>query len=304
MSGAPTRYARVFPCLGWKALETDVVVSYVTWCALCGLDRAGAGRIPVDEALDLIVDWRGIAQRSARRVLQTGQEAGYWRTAAGYVYLTASWRLLERAGIDQERAPHLVPLALIAKPTAMKAHLFATVYEIPGHSQRFRHGPLSRSVKEALTGVPETTQRRYDSYASELVQETSARVVRRGDSPVRLQGGGYYTGRDGTQWRRLADYRVPRGHVRASRSAAAHAVRKARVLRDQEGQGPGCPPVAISRGFSPEPDSPPERRFFGGATEEAARRHAGNELDRPSRQPILGWGEIGEMEFEMLEPEL
>jgi hypothetical protein len=301
---AEVGHARVFPCLGWHALAVDEVVPYVTWCALSGIDRAGSGRIRLDDARAFIVDWRGIDPNSARRLLRSGEEAGYWRVAAEHVHLAASWRLIERAGLDHERAPHIVALDLIAKPAAMKAHLFATVYEIPGHSQRFRNGPLTREIKEQLTGVPETTQRRYDSYASELVQETSARVIRRVDSNLRLQGDGYYTARDGSQWRRLADYRVPRGHVRASRSAAAHALRKVRALREQEGQGSGCSPVTISRGFSPEPDSPPQRRFYSGKTEAAARRNAGDAAARPSRQPILGWGEPGKMEFLMLEADL
>jgi hypothetical protein len=298
-------FARVFPCLGWEALKRDAVVPYITWCALGAIDREGTGRLTLDVACDLIEDWRGVARSSARRLLRSGPEHCLWHLASDHVQLTGVARLLVVHGLERERAPHLVRLSDLVKPAQMKAHLFATVYEIPGHSQRFHNAPLSREVKERITGVPPSTQRRYDHWVTELVQPTYLRIDRGEDSGIVLEGDGYFSGRDGSQIRRGADYRVPRGHLRLSRSAAAHATAKARALREvTEGRGSGCLPLANSRGSSPDPDPPPTRRFYSGNSEASARNRAGSMAWQPSERAVFGWGLAGEMEFSALEPPL
>lgn len=291
--------ARIFPCVGWAAIRVREAVPYVTWCALGGLDRRGTGRVSLADALDLIEQWRSITRRAAQRIIKTGADAGYWHLAAGRLHLASVARLLVRFGLDRERAPHLVPLRLMRTPGAMSAHLFACIYEIPGHSQRLKKAPLARVVKEEITSIPIKTQRRLDAIASDLVQPVYAKVEAGAPDGIARVGGGYFAGRGGVQWQRLGDYRVPHEHRRASRSAAAHAMRRARLLREQpESRADGAPLVA-SRGFSPAPGSPPSRRFYSADSENGAREQARREGAQSG--VVLGWGKPGTMRFEKVE---
>lgn len=299
---ASTGFAKIFPRMGWAALEAGEVVSYVTWCALREHAPAGEGRLSLKATRAFIIDWRRIHGRSAARVLRTGEKQGYWRVVGKSVFLTSSARLLLRFNLDSELAPHLVPLNLIPKPTAMKAHLYATVHEIPGHDQRFRNGPLARSTKEQSTGVPESTQRRYDKYATELVQQCFAEVKEdpNGNGVARV-GEGYFIGRDGRQMRRLADYRVPKGHIRASKTAAKHAVRKARVLRERaDVQNSMASPVVSSRGSSSSEFVRPARSFFAEKHTSRAQRLVQEGTTGPL---IFGRGTAGAMKFIQVEVE-
>ena len=178
---------------------------------------------------------------------------GYWadgttRHDGASLFLASSADLLTRFGLETERAPHLIPLEVMRTPTDMRAHLYAACHEIPGHSQRFQNAPLARATKRVMTDTAESTQRRYDRYTTDKIQECYARVLT--NAPVRLVGHGFFIGRGGVQVRRLPDYRVPPTHVLASKTAAAHAKRKARALRGEGGPGRDIQPVVDSRGQS------------------------------------------------------
>lgn len=300
------RRARIFPELGWAAMSADETVLYVTWCALSVLDTRGSGLVPRHEARDLIAQWRGIDPASARRLIRQGIQAGYWdsgvtRNGVQALFPASSARLLIRFGLQSERAPHLVSLDLLRTPAAMRAHLYAACHEIPGHSQRFKNAPLARATKRAMTGIAETTQRRYDRFTTEKVQECYAEVET--DSPVLRQGHGFFIGRGGVQLRRLPDYRMPVGHVLASKSAAAHARRKARALREEGRPGTDVQPVANSRGQSEvDPGLPSQRVFFSGASESSAMKRSEDKYGRKPEHAIYGWGYAGEMKFRIVEP--
>lgn len=294
---------RLFPETGWAAMAAHEEVLYVTWAALATLDATGSGKVDRAEAREFIAGWRGIDARSNRRIHAAGECQGYWITSATrdgteQIFLASIARLMVRFGLDSERAPRRVPLASIQTPAAMRAALYASVHELPGHAGRFRNAPLARATKRALTGVPETTQRRYDKYATELIQSPVVRME--SADPVRLHGHGYFVGRDGTQYRRLPDYRLPTGQWSASKTAAKHALEKARGLRAGGGSGSDIEPVVDFRGQSDaEPTPPPVRRTYVGATEASALKRA--RVARARGRVTLAWGYAGEMEFKDIE---
>ena len=300
----PVLRVRIFPETGWAAMAAHEEVVYITWAALAVLDPTGSGKVVRTEAREFIADWRGIDARSIRRIHADGECRGYWTTSATrdgteHIFLTSIARLMVRFGLDSERAPRRVPLASIQTPAAMRAALYASVHELPGHAGRFRNAPLARATTRELTGVPETTQRRYDKHATELIQSP---VVRFDSSdPVRLHGQGYFVGRDGTQYRRLPDYRLPVGQWSSSKTAANHALEKARGLRERGGSGAVIEPVVDFRGQSAaEPGPPPRsRRTYVGSTEVAALKRARRAHARG--RVMLAWGYAGAMEFRSVE---
>ena len=256
--------ARIFPVTGWAAIKVDEEEAYTTWAAFWSIDTACDGSVPRQSALELIQEWRGVTRRSARRVLREGERLGYWtswissRDEIERMTPASTVRLMGRFGIEVERVPRLISLSRLRTRREMREQLFATVYEIPGHSGVFLIAPLSRGLKEELTVVPIRSQKRYDAGASALVQRMSAEVE---VDPAQLGamadavGDGWYVGRHGGLYRRLPDLRTPRDQVLLSRSASRHARTRARQLQQTQGCGRRDQPPGGSPWAWPKPSA-------------------------------------------------
>ena len=104
-------------------------------------------------------------------------------------------------------------------PTARRAECYAVVLPVAGDPDPH---PLARATKELLTGVPDRTQQRYESYAGHVVQTCYA-LDERYLGAALVRGQGYFGDPQGRQWRRLPDIVVAK-HQRQGSGRARQRV--------------------------------------------------------------------------------
>jgi hypothetical protein len=166
----------LFPEIAQAALKAKEHGKVANWGLLRAHDTQGSGRLPLREAQRLISLGRGVSGRQARRLL-AGGDGQYWaQDPGGHVRYYRPARVAERLGVAHVTRPRVLDTArLRSGQTSLKAALESTCYRNDG-----RGTPLTRRLVEELTGVPPSTQRRWENrYGNaELVAPC---YVKRGD---------------------------------------------------------------------------------------------------------------------------
>lgn len=166
----------LLPELAQAALKANEHGKVANWGLLRAHDGQGSGRLPLREAQRLISLGRGVSGRQARRLL-AGGDGQYWKQdPGGHVRYFRPARVAERLGVAHVTRPRILDAARLRSGQAsLKAALESTCYR-----NDKKGTPLTRRLVEELTGVPPSTQRRWENrYGNaELVAPC---YVKRGD---------------------------------------------------------------------------------------------------------------------------
>ena len=205
-AASPTApYVEVFPEVAHAALKAKEHHQLTTWLVLRANDPSGTARVSAVDAGKLIAGARGVSQRQARRLLEGG-EARYWtKDRGGHIRYFRASRVCWRLGVERVSRLRRVRIADLGQgQAALEATFAATAYRADD-----RGTPLTRRRLRELTGIPESSQRRYENVYShsELVEPVYTRITneRPVDQASRFaQEGvwGFFRGRHGQLIRR------------------------------------------------------------------------------------------------------
>jgi hypothetical protein len=159
-------------------------------------------------ALSVVAAGRGVQRRQAERLLRDG-DGPYWEVSHGRVRLHGLHRLSTALGVERTSRAHLVPLDQMHGGLAsVRAAIMAAVYRVDEDGT-----PVARRRLAEITGVPVSTQRRYDARfrTSALVARVS---VRPSTPPVSTRGSPRRTGTSGRARNRARSGR--HGNVRCA----------------------------------------------------------------------------------------
>ena len=228
---ASTLRIRLFPELAHAALLCGREGQLATWAILRAHDASGCGWLAHDVAVSAVTAGRGVSERQAVRLVDSGVP-GFWQIAKGRVWLTAPAKLATLLSVRRvTRERELAPDDLRSGRAALRATLYATVYRCDEGGS-----PLTRRKVREITGVPQSTQRRYDRWGQvERVSEVHVALthIDKGVAhyiPDAYPGWGFYVGRSGQLMRRHADIRRAVRQQAATRSSAKRV--NAELARD------------------------------------------------------------------------
>ena len=214
----------VIPEVAQEALLRHLESGIATWSILRVADD-GDGRLDRTHARQIVRQGRSVSDRQARRLLRAG-DATFWSLDPdGSVRLHGAARLAAGLGIERVSSPHLIPLEDLRGGRAqLRASLAATVYRTDDGGR-----PISRAEVEARTGVPPSTQRRYENQYGHARRVTPVQVhvshvtdpdKRRAVAAYFGREHGFYVGRHGDLMRRHPDIRQAAKHAPGSSSVA------------------------------------------------------------------------------------
>jgi len=234
-----------------------------------------------DAAVDILRAGRGVGDRQARRLLTAGE--GFWWVSDPdrNIRLASGVRVCEGLDVDYVGRPHLIPAVdFRGGPTRLRAVLAATVSRTDE-----KGSPLTRRAVAERTGVPASTQRRYENrertarslyavyvHLSHTNPHAAARLA------VRYRHWGVHRGQQGHLMRRHGDVRRAVGHLPGSGRAARRLNRK--LAR-------GTRPALQARG------RPVPRAYFLAARQPSLSRRLGAwrlsklALGRPAARPLV-----------------
>ena len=212
---------RVFPELAHAALRCGLEGRLATWAVLRTQSGAGVGWVERDAALAALVTGRGVTRDHAARLLDAGVP-NFWKLSKGRVWLSAPDKVAAQLGVERVSAARdLDPEDLRSGRAALRAALYATVYRVDE-----RGSPLTRRKVREITGVPASTQRRYDRWGhTELVSTVNVVLTHVDEGVARsipdaYPGWGFHIGRHGELLRRHGDIRRAVRQRLATRSSA------------------------------------------------------------------------------------
>ena len=219
-------YVDIFPEIAQAALRGGEEQRAADWSLLRAADEQGSGRLPRLTARRTLEQGRLLSERDARRHLRNG-DGRWWTLDQQYVWPRGPVRVAEALGIDRLSQPHRIPVTDLQHGTAcLRAALAATAYRTDEYGR-----PLSRRRVRELTGVPESTQRRYENkhgHAAtveavhvELTHVTGAATTQAWVSEYSRAG--MYLSHGGSLMRRHPDIRKAAHHQPGSASAARRA---------------------------------------------------------------------------------
>lgn len=167
---------KVYGGLAAAALAGGHAAALRAWHIVRAVDTQGEGRVTAAEARRAVRAW--LSKDDTRRGLVAAEAVGLLRQVrrrrdGEAVMLVAGLRAAAEAlGADTVGAvPVPVPAGKARKLNAWKGALWKSVHAGRGENA----GPISRATLEAVTGVPERTQRRYERRAGVRVTRNYAR---------------------------------------------------------------------------------------------------------------------------------
>ena len=152
-----------YPSIGIAALKEEQASIYRVWLMCRYLDRDGRGWLDVQDVQEQLTDTesklRLFTWRRLRQVLGQGHGRFWiWDKEHDRLWLFGAARVA--ANLDVSRLigkPVALPVSVITAGIGeFKAHLYGA-----WHSGRKINNPISRTVQETITGIPERTQRHY-----------------------------------------------------------------------------------------------------------------------------------------------
>ena len=224
----------VIPEIAQAALKQGLESASVTWHLLRAADT-GRGRLAGDQARSLVMHGRAVGDRQARRLLHAGAALFWARDPENSVRLHGAARVAAALGVAHVTTPHLIPAEdFRAGRARLRAALQATIYAVDENGR-----PISRRRVEEATGVPPSTQRRYEGYGhADLIRPVHVQLSHidnprsQRDVAAAHRGVGFYLGRYGALMRRHADIRRATRHEPGSASVARRINRQLREYRD------------------------------------------------------------------------
>jgi hypothetical protein len=274
-AGVPL-FVRILPQFAAAALKRGEGHRYSTWLMLRAADPAGSGFLTISDAVSLLVEWRGVTARHAHRILQGG-EGRYWHVAGGAVFYRRTVRIAEHLGVDRVSRERLVEARSLGTTSRLRAALYTTCYATDAGGV-----PLTRRKVEELTGVPRSSQRRYENVYGQAIKVGEAHVFQShlpdrgrhgGDVPEELRAFGFYRTKSGDLVRRHGDIRRSL-HGLGGRGTARRLNREFRALCGPTSKACGQRPVRV---YFPELDGPRrwlrDKRALGKQATRTAAHH-------------------------------
>jgi len=150
---------KVWPVLGFKAIRLGLGGAWRSWEFARSVDTKGQGRILKDDLIGFM-DGLGVPERTRNRWLYQALEIGLfteldWKSGR-YIAITGALKVAGILGADNignRRAS--IPLDALIE-AGWRSHLWGALLAT------FHGRPVSRRVLEELTGVPKTSQIRYE----------------------------------------------------------------------------------------------------------------------------------------------
>lgn len=148
------------------------------WYCLRAIDYPGSGIVSQSTAMETLERHFGFSRRTAQALLHKG-DGELWQTANSklgpIVILRGIFRLTGFLGVANLTSTYFreVPSYRFNTNVKRKAELFASVLATPGIDRN----PISRAALREITGVPKTTQLRYEKIAC-ITKETNIAVMR------------------------------------------------------------------------------------------------------------------------------
>jgi len=243
-----------YPSIGIAALKTEQATLYRVWLMCRYLDMNGRGWLPVQDVREQLTGkeskLRLFCWRRLRQVLGQGH-GRFWQWDKVQERL---W-LFGAANV----AAHLDVTRLSGKPVALpvksvtqsigefKAHLYGA-----WHSGRKTNNPISREVQEAITSIPERTQRHYCKVAGIRRQTNIAIGNRKNPDEIEKQAWQRgrasfefidYQGRQGSKGTTYIAWHLPNSytgpHQQSPKGRMRKINRKLNVLVTKGAQGNG-----------------------------------------------------------------
>lgn len=241
-------HIQVVPEIAHAALRSDRQSLVAAWSILRACD-GGKGVLPGRQARRLIRAGRDVGDRQARRIVQQGAGTFWSIDATGRLWLLSASKVAVHFGVESVSPPHLIPIEdFRGGPAQLRAAFMATIYHVDGDGR-----PISRRRVEEQTGVPKSTQRRYEHRHghAEVVAPVHVTLNHiKGDATRRTYAdhhpnAGFYVGGRGDLMRRHADIRRATRHQPGSRNVAHHingkiakSARGGRPVTQARGQRP------------------------------------------------------------------
>ena len=216
-------YVDVFPQLAQAALRSGQESLVACWALLRACDPTGSGYLDRANARRILEDGRRVRPRQARRLIHDGV-GPYWTIdKKDRLWLGRVDQVADGLGVEAVSRPHQIPIAdLQGGRTRLRAAFEATVYRTDEGGT-----PLSRRLIRELTGIPESTQRRYESHGhAKTVAQVHTKITHITTNPAKAaiaaeyRGAGFYRGSQGDLMRRHADRRQAAHHLPGSSAKA------------------------------------------------------------------------------------
>jgi hypothetical protein len=212
---------RLFPELAHAALKQGETGLLATWAVLRANDAVGAGRLDGEAAVAAVMAGRGVSRHRALQLLREGAPR-YWTRSDDVVWIPSAKKLVVVLGVERVSTERLLdPDVFRSSPAKLRAAFYSMVYATDKGGS-----PLTRRKTRQITGVPESTQRRYDGWGYvERVSEVHVALTHIASDVApgiadAYPGWGFYKGRFGTPMRRHGDIRKAVGQELARRSSA------------------------------------------------------------------------------------
>jgi len=159
----PRNTVKHYPSIGIAALKAEQAPIYRVWLMCRYLDVQGRGWHEIEDVRDQLTDTesrlRLFTWRRLRQILGKGHEQFWtWDRDNGRLWLFGAARTAAHLEVERLTGkPVALPISAITESIGtFKAHLYGA-----WHSGRKRNNPISRTVQENITGIPERTQRHY-----------------------------------------------------------------------------------------------------------------------------------------------
>lgn len=204
-SVALPKLVKVYPTLNLAFYQAGPAAGRL-WYLMRAYDEAihsGRGWLPVNTLYTLFGRGNGSGQpggpwgiygrRRLRQLLGEGEELGLWhRDRRGRLWLHAPHNVSEALGCGKlgGRPVYLPTAGLLGGIKLVRAHFYAS-----WESGRRHDAPTSRATLEAVTGVPERTQRHYDQLLGRQSQ-TNIVVTDVAYTPESRQDATWHNGRN------------------------------------------------------------------------------------------------------------
>lgn len=152
-----------YPSIGIAALKEEKAAIYRVWLMFRYLDVQGRGWLSVQDVRKQLTGkeskLRLFSWRRLRQVLGQGHDQFWkWDKAQGRVWLYGAAKVAVNLDVTRlSGKPVALPIKTITAGIGdFKAHLYGA-----WHNGRKTNNPISREVQEAITNIPERTQRHY-----------------------------------------------------------------------------------------------------------------------------------------------
>ncbi len=157
---------RHYPSLGIGFIKNEVAAAGRVWLLLRAYDQAGRGCLYIRQIRELLTSksspWRTVGRRRLRQILKDGEGIFWHRYTADRIWLRSPARIA--LALNSGRltgSPIELPIVELLGGLSHTRAAFLAAW----HAGRGSDKPISQATIRELTGIPESTQRRYNRTA-------------------------------------------------------------------------------------------------------------------------------------------